>query len=132
MIGLLARFAAFAQPYAYFAIAAILATALGASYLKGREDGRDSEQAQLAREASLVAVTRAVALRSAAEAIAQIQVTHSTIRQAVEREIVEKPVYRDGCVHSDNVMRLINAAIAGTNVAAADRELPGADAADRF
>jgi hypothetical protein len=131
MWGLLARFTAFAQPYAYFAIAAILATALGASYLKGREDGRDSEQAQLAREASLVAVTRAVALRSAAEAIAQIQVTHSTIRQAVEREIVEKPVYRDECKHSDRVMQLINAALAG-GVAPADSQLPGADAHDRF
>ena len=129
MIALLARFSAFARPYAYFALAAALAVMIGAAYLKGREDGRDSEQAQLAREASLVAVTRAVALRSAAEAIAQIQVTHSTIRQAVEREIVEKPVYRDGCVHSDRVMQLINAALAGTNVAAADRELPSADAA---
>ena len=131
MMGLLARFTAFAQPYAYFAIAAILATALGAAYLKGREDGRDSEQAQLAREASLVAVTRAVALRSAAEAIAQIQITHSTIRQAVEREIVEKPVYRDECKHSDRVMQLINAALAG-GVAPADSQLPGADAHDRF
>ena len=129
MIALLARFSAVARPYAYFALAAALAVMIGAAYLKGREDGRDSEQAQVAREASLVAVTRAVALRSAAEAIAQIQVTHSTIRQAVEREIVEKPVYRDGCKHSDRVMQLINAAIAGTNVAAADRELPGADAA---
>jgi hypothetical protein len=129
MWGLLARFTAFAQPYAYFAIAAILATALGAAYLKGREDGRDSAQAHAMRESDLVATTRAIALRSAAEAIAQIQITHSTIRQAVEREIVEKPVYRDGCVHSDRVMQLINAALAGTNVAAADRELPGADAA---
>ena len=129
MIALLARFSAFVRPYLYFAIAAALAVMIGAAYLKGREDGRDSEQAQVAREASLVAVTRAVALRSAAEAIAQIQVTHSTIRQAVEREIVEKPVYRDECKHSDRVMQLINAALAGTNVAAADRELPGADAA---
>ena len=129
MWGLLARFTAFAQPYAYFAIAAILATALGAAYLKGREDGRDSAQAHAMRESDLVATTRAVALRSAAEAIAQIQVTHSTIRQAVEREIVEKPVYRDGCKHSDRVMQLINAAIAGTAIPAADSELPGADAA---
>ena len=132
MIALLARFSAFVRPYLYFAIAAALAVMIGAAYLKGREDGRDSEQAQLAREASLVAVTRAVALRSAAEAIAQIQITHSTIRQAVEREIVEKPVYRDGCVHSDRVMQLINAALAGTNVAAADSELPGVDAHGRF
>ena len=131
MIALLARFSAFVRPYLYFAIAAALAVMIGAAYLKGREDGRDSEQAQVAREASLVAVTRAVALRSAAEAIAQIQVTHSTIRQAVEREIVEKPVYRDGCVHSDRVMQLINAAIAG-GVAPADSQLPGADAHDRF
>ena len=36
MIALLARFTAFAQPYLYFAIAAALVTALGASYLKGR------------------------------------------------------------------------------------------------
>ena len=129
MIGLLARFTAFAQPYAYFAIAAILATALGAAYLKGREDGRDSAQAQASRESELVATTRAIALRTAADAIAQIQVKHSTIRQAVEREIVEKPVYRDGCKHSDRVMQLINAAIAGGDIAAADRELPGADAA---
>ena len=129
MIALLARFSAVARPYAYFAVAAALAVMIGAAYLRGREDGRDSQQAQVAREASLVAVTRAVALRSAAEAIAQIQVTHSTIRQAVEREIVEKAVYRDECKHSDRVMQLINAALAGTNVAAADRELPSADAA---
>ena len=129
MIALLARFSAFVRPYLYFAIAAALVTALGASYLKGREDGRDSAQAQASRESELVATTRAIALRTAADAIAQIQVTHSTIRQAVEREIVEKPVYRDECKHSDRVMQLINAAIAGTNVAAADSQLPAVDTA---
>lgn len=132
MIALLSRFAVFARPYAYFAVAAVLAGVIGAAYLRGREDGRDSAQARAAREAELVATTRAVALRTAADAIAQIQITHSTIRQAVEREIVEKPVYRDECKHSDRVMQLINAALAGTAIPAADSELPGANAADRF
>ena len=132
MIGLLARFGTFFQPYLYFAIAAALAVSHGAAYLKGKEIERNAIQARTARDSELVATTRAIALRTAADAIAQIQITHSTIRQAVEREIVEKPVYRDECKHSDRVMQLINAALAGTNVAAADRELPGADAADRF
>ena len=133
MLGLIARLGAFAQPYVYFALAAAIAAALGAAYLKGWEGGRDAQQAQIARDAYLVATTRAVALKTAAEAIAQIQINHSTIRQAVEREIVEKPVYRDvDCAQSDRVMQLINAALAGGSIAAADRGLPGADSNDRF
>jgi hypothetical protein len=119
------------RPYVYLALVLAFAVVIGAAYLRGREHGRDSEQARQAREADIVATTRATALRTAADAIAQIQIKHSTIRQQMETQIVERPVYRD-CAHTAGVLQLINAALAGSApVAAGAGGVSAAGAVDR-
>ena len=100
------------RPYIYLALVLALLGVIGAAYLKGREHERDAIQLQQFKDADLVATTRAAAARGAAEEIAKIQVNHQTIRREVEREIVQKPVYRD-CGGDERVMRLVNDALAG-------------------
>lgn len=107
------------RPYIYLVLVLALLGVVGAAYLKGREHGRDEIQLQQFRDAELVATTRAAAARGAAEEIAKIQVNHQTIRREVEREIVQKPVYRD-CGADERVMRLVNDALAGRAPAVSD------------
>lgn len=116
------------RPYAWIAAMAVVGMLTGWAYLKGREDGSNAEIAKRAEQIELVAVTRAAAIRGAAEAIANITITHQTIRQAFEREIIEKPVYRE-CVHDPRVLQLLNDALSGGGAfSASSSELPDADA----
>jgi hypothetical protein len=73
--------------------------------------------AQARQDAAVQAMTEA-----AAKAIARIEVKNVTIRQRLETEIREKPVYRDCRMDADG-LRLVNEAITGT-APAGDRELP--------
>lgn len=117
--------------YALLALAFVLAGTHTLAYLGGRSDGRAvqaqeyvSERAEAARAleaerehaaqvAAAIQATREAAHQGAADAIAQIQIQHQTIRQRVEREIVEKPVFRDrDCDVPDGILQLINAALA--------------------
>lgn len=98
-------------------------------YAGGRADGVELERGRHATEAQLVAkVAEQAALGTAAE-IARIQVTQTTIRQRVETEIREKPVYRD-CVHDQRVFDALNAALVGAE-SVGGGELPSADPAAR-
>lgn len=98
----------------------------GAAYLAGRSDGRALEQAAAAREGDIEQRATAAASRAAAEAIAAIEIRHVTVRQRVETEIRDRPVYRD-CQHADRVLDDINEAITGQP--ARGRQLPAAGAA---
>lgn len=81
-----------------------------------------------ARAEQLIEKVEERAQRGAAEAIAQIQVRHTTIRQQAETVIREKEVYRD-CRNDPTVQRLLDDALAGRDPGAAgDRELPATDA----
>lgn len=111
-------------------LAGVLVASLGAggSYIKGRADGVALEKGRHAEQTVLIAqVAEQAALGTAAE-IAQIEITHQTIVQPVQRTIRETPVYRD-CQHPAHVLRAINAALAGAEPAAGDRELPQPDPA---
>ncbi len=68
--------------------------------------GQDKCIAEQARD---VAVAQ-IASEEAAKAIAKIKIQHTTVRQATETIINEKPVYRD-CRSDDELMRLYNSAI---------------------
>lgn len=75
--------------------------------------GRDSEIASQAREDRTAAVATEAAASAAAHAISQIKVQHRTVTQEVQREVLERPVYRD-CVHSPDQLQRINAALTGS------------------
>ena len=111
----------------YVAIGVLSLAAIGASYLKGRTDGTDIERGKHAEAQELVNQAREAMIQSAAEAIAKIEVKHVTIRQRLDTEIREVPVY-SGCRHSPDGLRLVNEALTNGKESSADRVLPEPDA----
>jgi len=101
----------------------IAVAALIGAYFYGRYDGRQIEIAAQAKADKSVEESRKAMQQAAAEAIAQITVKHQTIRAEVQREVVEKPVYRD-CRADDSILHSLNAA-KGIEPAGSG-ELPGA------
>lgn len=100
----------------------------GGAYIKGRQDGNAIARADQAEALDLARKVRDEAQRGAAAAIAQIEIKHTTVRQAVEKEIHEKLVYRD-CQHSADQLQRINAALTGREpVAPGGGQLPRLDA----
>lgn len=77
------------------------------AYVKGRSDGRAVEVASQAKEEHIRMETRELAQQAAAEAIAKIEVNHTTIRQRAETITREVPVYRD-CINDPAVERLLD------------------------
>lgn len=100
----------------------------GGAYIKGRQDGSAIARADQAEVLELARKVRDEAQRGAAEAISKIEVKNTTIRQTLEREIHEKPVYV-ACSHDADSLQRINAALTGREpVAAGSGKLPRLDA----
>ena len=120
------------NPYLLLAAAVAFAVSCGGAYLQGRSDGRDKCIAESVRDDRVAQIAGAAAADAAASAISSIKVQSTTIRSEVQREVIEKPVYRD-CVHGPDVMRNINAAIIGAPAAgpAASSIVPTADTPQR-
>lgn len=93
-------------------ILAVLGSYVG-TYFYGEHNGSIKEHARQMDEAKLVQDVQEAANLSAAKAIANIEVKNTTIKQEVQREILEKPVYRE-CRHDAIGLSLINAALTGT------------------
>jgi hypothetical protein len=117
------------SPYVLLAAGILAAAAIGGAGWQGYRMGMDAEIAAQAREDRAAKTATDAALRVTAEAIAGIQVRHTTIRQPVEREIRENTVYRE-CRHSADAFGLLNRALedapAGTS-APGGGKLPEAD-----
>lgn len=120
-----------ASPWAIAILSVALVGAVGGSYLKGRADGKAIEFAQRATMDEVARVSREEATQAAANAIASIKVTHTTIRGKVEREVIREKDY-SACFHSDATFGLLNAALANrAEESAGDSGVPRADAAQR-
>lgn len=116
------------NPTLLIAAALAFAVATGGAYIKGRGDGGAIARAEQSELLEVVRTARAEAQRGAADAIAAIEVKHTTIRQTLEKEIHEKPIYRD-CRHDAGSLQLINAALTGRAAdATGSGELPRLDA----
>lgn len=110
------------------AIVALALLMAGGSYVKGRQDGAAIQKADQDEAIELARKVRDEAQRGAAEAISKIEIKNTTIRQTMEREIHEKPVYRD-CRHDAGSLQRINAAITGREpTAPGGGQLPRLDA----
>jgi hypothetical protein len=119
------------NPYVILVGVLLFVGAVGGAYVVGRIDGRALEAGERDRQTALIAEVTAAMQETAAKAIQGIEVQHVTVRERVQTEIREKPVYRD-CRNTPDGMQLINAAITGSAAEpAADRELPAATAPDR-
>lgn len=118
------------NPWALLAgLVAVLGLA-GGAYWQGRQDGRDGAISEAVRDDAVATIAAEAAASAAAAAISQITVTHRTIRQELQRDIIEKPVYRDpDCRTGADSLRRFNSAIPGTAQPSADPgQLPASDA----
>lgn len=112
------------NPWLLLAAGLALTGAVGGAYIKGRSDGRAVEIAQRVTIEEVAKAAREASQQAAAEAIANIEVKNVTIRQKLETEIREKPVYRD-CHADQRVLDTVNEAITG-NPPASSSKLPAA------
>lgn len=101
------------------ALVAILGAGAG-----GFKLGVDHETASQERDQQRMEKAAQAAAVIAADAIANIKVVNTTIQNEVQREIRTNTVYAD-CRHSDDGLRLVNGALAGS-VAPGDSKLPPA------
>jgi hypothetical protein len=118
-----------ANPWLFVILGVAVAAGMAGAYVKGRSDGRAVIIASQAREDQIRMETLQLAQLAAAEEIAKIEVKNVTIRQKLETEIREKPVYRD-CAADQRVLDTVNEAITGSP-AADSGELPAAGGDDR-
>lgn len=110
----------------YVAIGVLVA--LIGCFLFGLKTGRDMETATQARIEKRIRATEEAAQIAAAKEIAKIEIINKTTKQVLEREIVEKPVYRE-CRNTPDGMRSIDAALQNRPLPAGDSIVPGTDPA---
>ncbi len=113
-----------ANPWVLLALVVALGASHTFAYVKGGAAREDAMLAEQKRQDQLVEKIQ----RSTAEQIAAIEIKHVTVRQKLETEIREKPVYRD-CLASERVLDLVNQAITGAEPAG-DSVVPGSGSND--
>lgn len=117
------------NPYLPMAILlGLIATGAGGFFYGGHV--REAEiTADQAKEAEIRKQTRDDAMEGAAKAIAGIEIKQVTIRQRLETEIREKPVYTStDCNITPIGMQLINQALTGATQPIDNSKLPGTPA----
>jgi hypothetical protein len=113
-----------------YIIIACLVAIIGAG-AGGFKLGADHEVAAQAREQDHISEAVDAANNAAAQAIAKIKVTNTTIKQELEKEVRYEKVYSDpGCRNTSPGMRLLNQALTGDKPTG-DGKLPKADATGR-
>lgn len=102
----------------------------GGAYWQGRQDGGNACIAEQARDVEVAVIAGEAAASATAAAISKIEVRNVTITQQLQREVIERQVFRD-CRSGDDARRLFNSAIPGAaeQPAAAPGELPASHAA---
>lgn len=80
--------------------------------------GRDLEIATQSREDKVAQMSRESAAEAVAKAVPLIQVKNTTIRQTLEKEIHERPVFRD-CRSGDAALRMLNDTVGAAPAASA-------------
>lgn len=107
-------------------LSAILALILscGGAFIGGYRHGYNVSEGKQAQIAVAIKQTQEAAALGTAAEIAKIKVVNQTIRQTLEKEIYEKPVYID-CKHTALGLQSVNAALTGQSVD--NRKLPETD-----
>lgn len=104
---------------------------LGAAGFLGFGLGQDVEIADQSRVTKAIAAAGEEAASAAAGQIATIKVTHTTVRQTLEKEIHEREVFRD-CRSGSTAVELFNSTIPASTLDTSGRGLlPPANAASR-
>lgn len=118
------------QGYLIAGLAGIL-LAVGSSVFVGYKAYKMGGEANELEHQKADALAREIsdkAIAVAAAEIGKIEIRHQTIRQEVQREVIEKPVFRD-CRNTADSFRLLNDALTNRDTESADRiVLPSPDA----
>lgn len=113
------------NPWTILAALLLVGALTGGAYRQGRADGEAKIEAQQAREDAIAAKASDAAASAIAAAIPKITVKHQTIRQELEKEIHENPIYlRTDCDSGPDSLLLYNSTIPGYTAQPA----PGASA----
>lgn len=118
------------NPWVLLGIVLLWIASGGWAYWQGVSDG---ETREIAKQSKIEEVTKAVqeaAQQGAADAIAKIEIKHTTVKQKFAAETVTHLMYRD-CVHSPAGLRLVNEAITGKPDPTTAGTVRGALPADR-
>ena len=119
------------NPYILLALVIGWGASVAGAFFYGQGVGKDSEIATQAREEKVRVIATEAAASAAAHAISKIEVKHATIRQTLEREVVEKPVFRD-CRSGRGAVELFNSTVPPNALDANGLGIvPPADAASR-
>lgn len=116
------------NPWAIVIALVAWAASVGGAFFYGQDVGQDREVAKRAEVQQAIQATREAAQQGAAQAIAKIKITNTTIQGEVRREIQTNTIYRDCRVPADG-LRLANEALAGKRgpQPAGGGQLPRAD-----
>jgi len=116
----------------YVILAMVIAwgASVAGAFFYGEGVGKDSEIATQAREDKVARAAREAATEAIAKAIPLITVKNTTIRQTLEKEVHEKPVFVD-CRSGDTAVRMLNDTVSGAASAPAGRpgQLPASSPA---
>lgn len=109
----------------------VLSASSGFSYMKGVSHTKNSIAADIAREEQFAQSLYDRMILATASEISKIEITNTTIRQELEREIRTEKVYLE-CRHTDDTVRLLNAILTGegSSESLSGIELPAANTAD--
>lgn len=100
------------NPWVLLLVLSSLAASAGFAYTKGVSDGRREEVAKRLEMEEMARAVQDAAQQGAAEAIAEIEIKHTTVREEINREILTEVVYRD-CTHTPDGLRLLQQALTG-------------------
>ena len=117
-------------PSVWLAVALAALLALGGATAYGYQWGEEAATNRIAADDARLRDLADDIEQRVAQRIAAIKVQNTVVRQEVERELVEVPVYRE-CKHAPDVLRLINHALTGTPVPAGAGDVPEPGPADR-
>lgn len=109
-------------------MALVWAASVGGAFIYGMGVGGDREVATQAREQRASEHAAEIAANTAAAAIANLKVKNVQITQPIQREVVERPVYRE-CQHTPGQLRNLNEALAPGAFPAGSGLVPPADPA---
>jgi hypothetical protein len=103
-----------AQAAILIALSASVAAFSAGVYYQGKKAGKNEIRAEVATQQQIADAAAAKVAHQAAEAISKIKVQNRTVYSEVQREITERPVYRD-CQHSPEQLQRLNAALTGAS-----------------
>lgn len=115
------------NPYLILVVVLGWGASVGGAFFYGQGVGSDGEIAKQASIDNAIQETRKAAQEGAANAIAKIKITNTTVRGKTETIVRENTVYRD-CRHDPVGLSLINEALTGRVEPVGDSKLPGTDA----